>query len=419
LVVDLPSSKQIVGAAPGNPQRVNSEPVSMAVSPDGRYVVMVNAGYGTFESKYEQSLAVMDTRTGVVTDFPDERTATAGKQTLYSGLAFSGDGRHLYASMASLTDPTGSEKGDVGNGVVVYGFDAGEITPERMIAIGLQKLAGTRRTKLIGGVDGAMGVPYPAAIAVIPGPPEDGNLEQLLVADNLSDDVLLIDATTGVLVKRFDLSESDAVPSTYPIAVAVERNRGGYPSRAFVALWNASEVVELDLKNGTLGRRLALLKPSDPVKPGTHPCALEISPDGKTLYVALANRDSVAAIDINKDAFELKGYFDTRLPGQSYFGAEPVALALSADGGRLYVANMGSDAVAVIDTRRLTAAAAKQGMVEPEGFIPTEWMPMSLAISKEQGTGNREKLYIATDKGRGTGPNDFAQRQVGGSASSP
>ena len=73
-VVDLPSSKQIVGVAPGNPQRVNSEPVSMAVSPDGRYVVTVNAGYGTFESKYEQSLAVMDTRTGRVVDFDDGQT---------------------------------------------------------------------------------------------------------------------------------------------------------------------------------------------------------------------------------------------------------------------------------------------------------------------------------------------------------
>ena len=282
-----------------------------------------------------------------------------------------------------------------------------------MIPIPLQQLAGGRRTKLIGGVDGAMGVPYPAAIAVVePGPCVGG---ELLVADNLSDDALLDYAATGKVVKRFDLSESDAVPSTYPVALAVSKDG----ARGFVALWNASEVVELDLKKGTVGRRLALLKPSDPVKPGTHPCALEISPDGKTLYVALANRDAVAAIDISKGAFELKGYFDTRLPGQSYFGAEPVALALSADGSRLYVANMGSDAVAVIDTRKLTEKAAKQGMVEPVGFIPTEWMPMSLAISKEQGTGNREKLYIATDKGRGTGPNDFAQRQVGGSASSP
>jgi YVTN family beta-propeller protein len=174
-------------------------------------------------------------------------------------------------------------------------------------------------------------------------------------------------------------------------------------TRGFVALWNASEVVELDLKKGTVGRKLALLKPADPVKPGTHPCALEISPDGRTLYVALANRDAVAAVDLEKGAFAVKGYFDTRLPGQSYFGAEPDALALNADGNTLYVADMGSDAVAVIDTKKLTASAAKQGMVEPVGFIPTEWMPISLAFSQD-------KLYVATDKGRSTGPNNFAQK---------
>ena len=44
-VVNLPSSKQL-GAVPESPQRVNSEPVSMAVSPDGRYVVTVNGGTG-------------------------------------------------------------------------------------------------------------------------------------------------------------------------------------------------------------------------------------------------------------------------------------------------------------------------------------------------------------------------------------
>ncbi len=262
--------------------------------------------------------------------------------------------------------------------------------------------------------------------------------ERLLVADNLSDDALLIDADGGKVLERFDLSESDAVPGTYPVAVAVSKDG----ARGFVALWNASEVVELDLVNGTVGRRLALLKPSDPVKPGTHPCALEISPDGKTLYVALANRDAVAAIDISGETpthrdnaamngapssskspnsskspssskFAVKGYFDTRLPGQSYFGAEPVALAVSADGSRLYAANMGSDAVAVIATRKLTAAAAKQGMVEPVGFIPTEWMPMSVALvpthrdktamNGAPGSGAGEKLFIATDKGRGTG----------------
>jgi DNA-binding beta-propeller fold protein YncE len=115
--IDLPSSKRLIGEIPGHPQRLNSLPISMAISPDGRYVVTVNAGYGTFESKYEQSLAVLDTQTGSVTDFPDSRTVyRTAKQTLYSGLAFSGDGKHIYASIASLSNPLGGIKNSVGSG---------------------------------------------------------------------------------------------------------------------------------------------------------------------------------------------------------------------------------------------------------------------------------------------------------------
>src|ERR1700724_1492158 len=106
--IDLPTSKQIVRPVPGGPQRLNSLPMSIAVSPDARFVVTVNAGYGTFESGYMQSLAVLDTRTGALADFPDDRTLSGvAKQTLYSGLAFSHDGKHLYASMGSSSNPTG------------------------------------------------------------------------------------------------------------------------------------------------------------------------------------------------------------------------------------------------------------------------------------------------------------------------
>jgi DNA-binding beta-propeller fold protein YncE len=215
--------------------------------------------------------------------------------------------------------------------------------------------------------------------------------------------VLLMDATSGAVERRFDLSEHDVVPSTYPVALSVSKDG----TRAFVALWNASEVVELDLKKGTVGRKLALLKPENPVAAGTHPCALEISPDGRTMYVALANRDAVAVVNVGARQFALRAYFDTRLPHQSYFGAEPEALVLSPDGSRLYVANAISDAIAVMDTTKLTAKAMKKGMVEPIGFVPTEWMPMSMSF-----TGG--KLYVATAKGKGTGPNNFPQRQVAG-----
>jgi hypothetical protein len=48
-------------------------------------------------------------------------------------------------------------------------------------------------------------------------------------------------------------------------------------------------------------------------------------------------------------------------------------------------------------------------MVEPIGFVPTEWMPMSMAFVPS-GSGGR--LFVATAKGKGAGPNNFPQRQT-------
>jgi DNA-binding beta-propeller fold protein YncE len=399
--IDLPTSKQLIEPVPGNPQRLNSEPISMAVSPDGRYVVTVNAGYGTYESKYEQSLAVFDTQTGTLKDSPDSRTPERARQTLYSGLAFSRDGKHIYASIGSEDDPLGKKppfRGipDTGSGIVVYRFADGKIEPERLIHLPMDPLVPGHKTRLPDAVDTDQGVPFPAAIVVF----GDAGAEKLLVAENLTDDVLLVDAASGSIEHRFDLTESDAVPSTYPVALQLSKDG----RRAFVALWNASEIVELDLARNVVVRKLALLKPASPVKPGTHPCSFVLSADGKTLYVALANRDAVAAVNVGAGQFAVKGYFDTRLPGQSYFGAEPVALALNASGKRLYVANMAIDAVAVIDTEKLTEKAAKTGMVEPEGFVPTEWMPMSMTFLPGASGG---RLFVATDKGKGAGPNPY------------
>jgi YVTN family beta-propeller protein len=402
-IVNLPTSKQLLGEIPGNPQKINGLPLSMAISPDGRYVVTVNAGYGTFESHYEQSLSVLDTRTDTVADFPDARTPVRAKQTLYSGLAFSRDGSHLYASIASLSDPTGNSKDEVGSGVAIYSFADGKITPERLIHLPMESLAPGRKTQLPEGKPSNMGVSYPAAIAVL----TMFGREKLLVADNLSDFVVMLDVTTGAVEKRIDVSESDTVPSTYPVALAVTKDG----KRAFVALWNASEIAELDLAGNGVLRKLPLLKPTNEVAPGTHPCAFAFSPDERTLYVALANRDAVAAVNLAGGQFLIKGFFDTRLPGQTYFGAEPVALAVNSNGARLYVANMASDAVAVIDTRKLTVKTSKTGMIEPDGFIPTDWLPMAMAFDPLPQGG---KLFIATGKGKGTGPNNFPQRPVEG-----
>jgi DNA-binding beta-propeller fold protein YncE len=393
--IQLPTSKQLL-PAPGSPQQTNSLPMTIASSPDGRYLALLNAGYGTYESRYQQSIALVDTGTGKVTDYPEPRTAPGMPQTLYQGLAFSSDGTRLYASFDSLTAPESGKPGQTGNAIAVYHVEAGQLTPERLIPIPLQQLAAGRiQNRLELALPAGKAIPAPAGIAVAKG----SNGDVLLVADDLSDDVLLIDAASGRVRYRFDLSSGPVVPSAYPFVVTATRDG----SRGFVALWNSSAVAELDLRTGKVIGTVSLLPPSALTSPGSHPAALALSPDERTLYVALANRDAIAAITVGAGKMKQVGLFDTRLPGQTYYGAQPNALALSKDGSRLFAANAGTDSVAVFRTRGLRRGAPQQA----QGFMPTEWLPTGL-------TANNDHLYVATAKGKGTGPNNHPQPQVPG-----
>jgi DNA-binding beta-propeller fold protein YncE len=396
--IDLPTSKQLAEPAPGSPQRLNSLPMTVAISPDGRYLALVNAGYGTFESRYQQSIAVLDMKTGKVTDFPEPRTAMGLPQTLYSGLAFGKDGTHLYAVFDSLTAPEGKGPNQTGNAIAVYSFHDGQVKAERLLAVPLQQLASGKRQNPIGAAQPAgTAIPSPAGIAVRKGPSET---DELLVADNLSDDVLLMNGVTGKVLRRFDLSQGNIVPSTYPVSITV--NRSG--SRAYVALWNGSAVAELDLDSGKVLKKLELLAPQTAVSPSSHPAAFAWSPDEKILYVALANRDAVAALRVSGDELKLESLYDTRLPGQSYFGAMPDAVAVSQDGKRLFAANTGSDAIAVFD---LGGHQTPGRAIRAVGWVPTEWYPTAMAV---EGT----TLYVTTAKGQGTGPNNMPQPRVPG-----
>lgn len=102
-IVHLPSSKLLLNPLPGEPQSANSFPTAVALSPDGRYLALLNDGRGTAESGYQQSIGVLDVQTNRLSDYPDSRFKVYARQTYFLGLAFSGDGKRLYASVASLT----------------------------------------------------------------------------------------------------------------------------------------------------------------------------------------------------------------------------------------------------------------------------------------------------------------------------
>ncbi len=384
--IHLPTSKALYGNVPGSPQRINSLPMGIAWSPNHRYLAVVNAGFGTVQSNYEQSIALLDTKTGKITDNPDPRFVVSAAQTLYNGIAFSSNGKELYVSADSLSAPERHDASHTGNGILVYRVDGGKLTPEREIYIPLQKLADGRTQNRVGWpVPKGMAIPAPTGLALV----KTSHGDELLVADEFSDDALLIDAASGKILHRFDLADHSFVPSTYPISVVVSRDG----RRGWVGLWNASEVVELDLTTGKVLGKLALLAPKVDTGTSSHPVSLALSPDGQRLYVALANRDEVAQVGLHGNGMGVERYFSTRLPGQDYFGAIPDCVAVSPNGRTIYVADMGGDNVAVIHPFAEHPVA---------GFIPTEWLTTAVAVDGGD-------VYIATGKGKGTGPNDMAQ----------
>jgi DNA-binding beta-propeller fold protein YncE len=384
----LPNSKSLV-SVPGRVGKLNSFPATIAVSPDGRYAAMLHAGYGTQEDHGRQSISVVNLETGQISDFPEDRLAEDAHQSFYVGIVFSRDGQRLYASLGSITDPTGEKSGNTGNAIAVYRFRGGKVTAQRLIKIPPSQLEKSKWVaKGVFKTPKGTAIPYPAGLALMPGTGE----EKLLVANNLSDDVILLDVPTGKIVKRFDLSTSTLVPASYPYRVIISRDG----RKAWCSLWNASQVAELNLETGEVSRWIPLLKPESPIAPGSHPSALLLSPDEQILYVALANTDFVVAVS-TADGKPIH-WFSTKLPRQEYGGSSPVALAQSPDAKQLFVAAATLDAVAIFDLSGLSKNNTVEDAQSASGFIPTEWYPTALTVRGDD-------LWVATAKGQGTGPN--------------
>src|SRR5882672_2918454 len=375
----LPNGK-LLAEVPGQPRQVNNLPTAVALSPDGRYAVLLHSGFGSYTSDQKQSLSVLNLETNELTDFPDDRLAHEARQTYFIGLAFSLDGKHIFASMASLTDPLGTKKGNTGNGIAVYTFENGRVAPERFLPLPPRgRLPAGKRRRLE-----HQDVTYPAGLSV----GKSGGEEGLLVASHGSDEALLLNTSNGKIIHRFDLSTFRRIPASLPYT-AVMTSDG---KRGFVSLWNASSVAELDLATGRVVRFIALRKPASPLAGGSHPTALLLDRSNTWLFVALTNHDEIAVLDTTsaKPLF----YVSTKLPGQRYGGSDPEYLGLSPDEKTLFSANAISDSVGVFD---LTKPVSGQ-ILHAAGFIPTELYPTVVAATAKD-------LLIGTNKGRGSGPN--------------
>ena len=389
--VMLPTSKMLTVPSPGRIGSTNSFPATMVLSPDGRYAALLNDGYGTQETLAEQSISVLDLHSDQIADYPDARFASDSHQSYFLGLAFSSDGKHLYASVGSLTDPTGARTGDTGNGIAIYDFSEGKVTPQGFIPIAPQPLKPGKHIAIgLQNTPPNTAIPYPAGLTVVSNPKGE---DWLIVANNLSDNIVVLDPVTGKTLETFDLSTQDLVPSTFPYTCLATR----HGIRAWCSLWNTSQIVQIELAGERIGKSIGFPGSKDPLAPSSHPTAMLLSPDEKLLYVALSNADTIAVVDTETGM--LRGQLNrTMREKEVAFGLCPTALAQSKDGKHLFVAYSCVNAVGVFDVSSFSTDKKVHGQGDI-GLIPTDWYPTALAVQGDD-------LLIATAKGVGTGPNN-------------
>ncbi len=118
----------------------------------------------------------------------------------------------------------------------------------------------------------------------------------------------------------------------------------------------------------------------------------------KYIFVTNGNNDCISVISTETDTVVQTIFLrpDERL--RKFRGVIPFGLTLSPDKKRLFVAEAGINAVAVIDAQNFKVL----------GHIPTGWFP-----SKVQVTPDGKKLIVANAKGFGSGPNGGADFKRG------
>lgn len=266
---------------------VSTLPMSQALSPDGRYLAVLNGGYAP------TTVSVIDLKT-------ESEVSRTPLHRGWRGLAFSPHGDQLY----------------VGNGpessVTEFSFRGGRLSDPRKI------LVFTHETP--------------------PSPHLTGDVQlagrRLLVADCADDCVAVIDCRNGRLERKIPTP-----PSPYGLLVAPDGDS------VFVSSWSGACVGQFRLGDGAEVARVPVGR--HPTGMAWLPPAGD--PDGapQRLAVACADTNDVYVLNRTGGLWTVSEKIDVALFPRQPVGMTPSALAYRE--GRLYVACSDANAVAVVD----------------------------------------------------------------------
>lgn len=335
-------SKQILRAA-GQQIQFAGRPVDLVLSPDGRTAYLKNLN----------NLVVVDTSAWRI----QQTLAYPGSGASLHGIATSPDGAHVYLTGAGneLYDWT---VGD--NGVVSF----------------------ARTIALPGGS-------YPCGLALS----ADGR--KAYVCLSIANKLAVVDLTNGTVLQQINVGIApwDIVLSPDQQTAYVSDWGGRFPTVGDLTAPSAGTQVIVDDRGVAASGALSVVNLANgteiaKISTDLHPCDLELSADGTTLYIANANSDTVSVF-----ATATRSVTETILvrPDPSFpYGSASTGLTLSRDGKTLFVASGGNNALAVIE---LPNSQHTNSLLR--GFLPTDWYPGAVVADSNY-------VYVANVKGLGT-----------------
>lgn len=329
-------------------------PVNIALHPRGKFAAVLHSGYGPHEVIIVEipSLSVV-----CRTNLPEA----------FYGMAFSPDGKQLACS------------GSSGEALYLLPFADGQLGKRTALRL----RAATER-----------GVPcgltwMPDGKTLFAANLWNSRVSEFTLATKAARDFLLgsgVAPTTDAGTASEDFDTAAATKRARAIANIQEHDPDGlFPyacvwdarkARLFVSLWAEAAVAVLDPKTGAVAARWAT---------GDHPCEMVLRKDGKFLFVANANDNTVTVLDTGTGR-AVETIAVTLYPNAPR-GSTPNSLALSPDEELLFVANANINAVGVFDVKT-------PGRSRALGFIPTGWYPTSVRV-----TTDGKRLLIANGKG--------------------
>ena len=304
--VSLPNGWQLTPA--GNIISLGDFPLNIAISPDKKLAAVTNNGQST------QTIQLIDLKKEIVTD-----SVVIGKSWL--GLAFSADGKSLYAS------------GGNDNFIIKYSI---------------------RKNELINSDTIKLGLPWPEKISIA-GIAIDDKKQVLYTVTKENNSLYSIDLITKQIITQVPLGGEG-----YTCILSPDRKI------LYATCWGCDKVVVFDTY---------LQKITGSIAVGDNPNDMCITADGKYLYVANANDNNVSVIDTRQ--MRVIENLNTALYPDAPAGSTTNSVALSADEKTLYIANADNNCLAVFDV-------SAPGKSKGKGFIPTGWYPTCVRTAKNK-----------------------------------